>query len=119
MVEYKSDLSRRLETIPVTIRQVPGDGNCLFHSISVGLYYVEKKKHLRMRNQSYTKSSGDSDYNSHCNIKGDDYGYGDYDGDGDGDDEYEFECSAMQGTTCKVGIFTSNCSKYVNTSSRY
>ena len=29
-----------------TVRQVPGDGNCLFHSLSLCLYHAEKRVHL-------------------------------------------------------------------------
>jgi len=41
-VHHKS----RLQKIPVRIRQVPGDGNCLFHSLSVCLRYVENGTHF-------------------------------------------------------------------------
>ena len=34
---------------PVTIRQVPGDGNCLFHSISVAWAHATNGTHLEMR----------------------------------------------------------------------
>ena len=36
-------------TDPCQIRQVPGDGNCLFHSISVGLGYVVNGTHVDMK----------------------------------------------------------------------
>ena len=32
--------SKQLHSIPVQIRQVPGDGNCLFHSIAICLYHA-------------------------------------------------------------------------------
>jgi len=35
----------KLETNPVRCRQVPGDGNCLFHSLVVCLNWVEEGKH--------------------------------------------------------------------------
>ncbi|KAL7519239.1 hypothetical protein ACHAWX_004024 [Stephanocyclus meneghinianus] len=37
-----------LSSVPVRIRQVPGDGNCLFHSIAVGLSRVEEGIDLDM-----------------------------------------------------------------------
>jgi len=33
-------------TYPVIIRQVPGDGNCLFHAIAVALYKSQRGRHL-------------------------------------------------------------------------
>ncbi|KAL7447287.1 hypothetical protein ACHAXM_010883 [Skeletonema potamos] len=40
---------RNLLSIPVEIRQVPGDGNCLFHSIAACLFYTENDgMHLPM-----------------------------------------------------------------------
>lgn len=41
---------QRILNTPVQIRQVPGDGNCLFHSIAATLYYVNNNcdKHLPM-----------------------------------------------------------------------
>eukprot|EP00986_Skeletonema_menzelii_P007899 scaffold3163_cov134-Skeletonema_menzelii.AAC.2 len=33
---------QNLVSIPVEVRQVPGDGNCLFHSIAACLHYTEK-----------------------------------------------------------------------------
>ena len=38
----------KLLNIPVACRQVPGDGNCLFHSIASCLYYAEYNNHLPM-----------------------------------------------------------------------
>lgn len=58
---YKSKKSKEIESTPVIIRQVPGDGNCLFHSLSVGLNYVEKRRHLYMKNQLLSPNWGDSD----------------------------------------------------------
>jgi len=63
---YKSMQSRDIETMPVLIRQVPGDGNCLFHSLSVGLNFVEKKKHLDMNNNH------ESQYDIHDELELDD-----------------------------------------------
>ena len=53
---YKSKNSRDIETTTVIVRQVPGDGNCLFHSLSVGLNYVERKKHFYMKNSILSSS---------------------------------------------------------------
>eukprot|EP00984_Skeletonema_dohrnii_P008173 scaffold3004_cov119-Skeletonema_dohrnii-CCMP3373.AAC.3 len=40
---------RNLRTTPVEIRQVPGDGNCLFHSIAACLHHTENEgQHLPM-----------------------------------------------------------------------
>ena len=47
--------SRRYKTLhhtPVTIRQVPGDGNCLFHSIATCLAYATNGTHVCMRDTS-------------------------------------------------------------------
>ena len=33
-----------LLAVPVEVRQVPGDGNCLFHSIAAALHYTENKE---------------------------------------------------------------------------
>lgn len=33
--------------VPVRVRQVPGDGNCLFHSISLCLYHAKNRRHFR------------------------------------------------------------------------
>ena len=38
----------KLLNVPVACRQVPGDGNCLFHSIASCLYYAEYNNHLPM-----------------------------------------------------------------------
>mmetsp|Transcript_29509 Transcript_29509/g.53537 ORF Transcript_29509/g.53537 Transcript_29509/m.53537 type:complete len:480 (-) Transcript_29509:148-1587(-) len=38
----------KLLNVPVQIRQVPGDGNCLFHSIAACLHHVENGTHLPM-----------------------------------------------------------------------
>ena len=43
---YKSLHTRKLPEVECVIRQVPGDGNCLFHSISTALSWVEDRKHL-------------------------------------------------------------------------
>jgi hypothetical protein len=37
--------------LPVRVRQVPGDGNCLFHSISTCFAYSVNETHLDMRNR--------------------------------------------------------------------
>lgn len=39
----------RLHNSPATIRQVPGDGSCLFHSISTCLFQATNSTHLDMR----------------------------------------------------------------------
>ncbi|KAL3800632.1 hypothetical protein HJC23_006094 [Cyclotella cryptica] len=44
----RSKLYASLSSTPVRIRQVPGDGNCLFHSIAVGLCRVEEGRELDM-----------------------------------------------------------------------
>ncbi|KAL9179657.1 hypothetical protein ACHAXT_008947 [Thalassiosira profunda] len=36
----------RLLSVPCQIRQVPGDGNCLFHSVAACLHRVERGEHL-------------------------------------------------------------------------
>eukprot|EP00578_Thalassiosira_sp_NH16_P024295 CAMPEP_0181100546 /NCGR_PEP_ID=MMETSP1071-20121207/13251_1 /TAXON_ID=35127 /ORGANISM="Thalassiosira sp., Strain NH16" /LENGTH=442 /DNA_ID=CAMNT_0023183283 /DNA_START=115 /DNA_END=1443 /DNA_ORIENTATION=+ len=38
----------RVLSVPVRIRQVPGDGNCLFHSIAACLHHVSNGTHLPM-----------------------------------------------------------------------
>lgn len=38
--------TRNLDQFDVVIRQVPGDGNCLFHSLSTALSWVEDRTHL-------------------------------------------------------------------------
>ena len=43
---YKSLHTRKLPGVECVIRQVPGDGNCLFHSISTALSWVEDRRHL-------------------------------------------------------------------------
>ena len=69
---YKSNLSKNIENIPVIIRQVPGDGNCLFHSLSVALIFVEKKKHLQIKNRKAITSTrgGNDDVNIHSSCNG-------------------------------------------------
>jgi len=42
----KSHNTKSFEKVPMIIRQVPGDGNCLFHSLSVGLSVVEEGRHI-------------------------------------------------------------------------
>lgn len=41
-----------LEKVPVQIRQVPGDGNCLFHSIATCLCYAVRGSHINMKDTS-------------------------------------------------------------------
>lgn len=43
---------RTLHHVPVAIRQVPGDGNCLFHSIATCLAYAANGTHVCMRDPS-------------------------------------------------------------------
>jgi len=47
---------QQLENIPVQIRQVPGDGNCLFHSIATCLAYALRGHHICMKDTSDLKS---------------------------------------------------------------
>lgn len=42
----------RILDVPVAIRQVPGDGNCLFHSISACLHHAANGTHLPMDSHS-------------------------------------------------------------------
>eukprot|EP00559_Dactyliosolen_fragilissimus_P008121 CAMPEP_0184872182 /NCGR_PEP_ID=MMETSP0580-20130426/41137_1 /TAXON_ID=1118495 /ORGANISM="Dactyliosolen fragilissimus" /LENGTH=403 /DNA_ID=CAMNT_0027374933 /DNA_START=43 /DNA_END=1254 /DNA_ORIENTATION=+ len=53
----RSKAFRNLSNIPVTIRQVPGDGNCLFHSLSACLSLVESGKHISMRRNTIENAS--------------------------------------------------------------
>lgn len=43
---FKSKHTKQLKDTEVVIRQVPGDGNCLFHSLSTALSWVEDRVHL-------------------------------------------------------------------------
>ena len=43
---------RTLHHVPVAVRQVPGDGNCLFHSIATCLAYAANGTHVCMRDPS-------------------------------------------------------------------
>lgn len=43
---YYSKGTKNLEEQPVYVRQVPGDGSCLFHACSAALSWVEDKEHL-------------------------------------------------------------------------
>lgn len=36
----------KLEDFPALVRQVPGDGNCLFHAVAVSLSRAEKGRHM-------------------------------------------------------------------------
>ncbi|KAL7528439.1 hypothetical protein ACHAWF_002558, partial [Thalassiosira exigua] len=38
--------------VPVIIRQVPGDGDCLFHAVAISLNLIESERHLRMDSQT-------------------------------------------------------------------
>eukprot|EP00554_Chaetoceros_debilis_P011574 CAMPEP_0194128382 /NCGR_PEP_ID=MMETSP0150-20130528/61023_1 /TAXON_ID=122233 /ORGANISM="Chaetoceros debilis, Strain MM31A-1" /LENGTH=587 /DNA_ID=CAMNT_0038822367 /DNA_START=203 /DNA_END=1966 /DNA_ORIENTATION=- len=51
---------------PVYVRQVPGDGNCLFHSITVALALVENRTHVDMSfdNDNYGDGNGDGNGNN-------------------------------------------------------
>jgi hypothetical protein len=40
---------QELETVPVQVRQVPGDGNCLFHSVATCLSYAIHGTHVSMK----------------------------------------------------------------------
>mmetsp|Transcript_2423 Transcript_2423/g.3497 ORF Transcript_2423/g.3497 Transcript_2423/m.3497 type:complete len:392 (+) Transcript_2423:112-1287(+) len=42
----------RLSLVPVSVRQVPGDGNCLFHSITAGLCLALNGTHVSMRDMA-------------------------------------------------------------------
>lgn len=46
-----------LPLIPVTIRQVPGDGNCLFHSIAATLSLAVNRTHVSMSDTSLLRSN--------------------------------------------------------------
>mmetsp|Transcript_24608 Transcript_24608/g.34729 ORF Transcript_24608/g.34729 Transcript_24608/m.34729 type:complete len:468 (-) Transcript_24608:86-1489(-) len=52
----KSRRFKTLEHIPVKIRQVPGDGNCLFHSISTCLNYQTNGTQLSMKTSKHMAS---------------------------------------------------------------
>lgn len=43
---YSSKSTKNLEQQAVYVRQVPGDGSCLFHACSAALSWVEDKEHL-------------------------------------------------------------------------
>lgn len=43
---YNSPMTRHLKNVQVIVRQVPGDGNCLFHSLCTALSWVEEGVHL-------------------------------------------------------------------------
>lgn len=45
---------RTLHTRRVRVRQVPGDGNCLFHSLSTCLIRAERRAHVDMRDDAET-----------------------------------------------------------------
>lgn len=47
----------QLCTVPVRIRQVPGDGNCLFHSISLCLRHAVNGTHWNMRTTTTTTTT--------------------------------------------------------------
>eukprot|EP00565_Helicotheca_tamesis_P003256 CAMPEP_0185727904 /NCGR_PEP_ID=MMETSP1171-20130828/3448_1 /TAXON_ID=374046 /ORGANISM="Helicotheca tamensis, Strain CCMP826" /LENGTH=328 /DNA_ID=CAMNT_0028396549 /DNA_START=228 /DNA_END=1212 /DNA_ORIENTATION=- len=47
----------KLSTLPVSVRQVPGDGNCLFHSISAGLCLALNGTHVCMRDITSLRSN--------------------------------------------------------------
>jgi hypothetical protein len=48
---------------PVYIRQVPGDGNCLFHSIAVSLTLLSNRTHVDMNSLPSTSSTDSSSKN--------------------------------------------------------
>ena len=48
----RSRRCQQLEKVPVQIRQVPGDGNCLFHSIATCLSYAVHGTHICMKDTS-------------------------------------------------------------------
>jgi len=54
-----------LDRKPVTIRQVPGDGNCLFHSLSACLSLVESGRHVPMRRRLVLAGRDEKNINSH------------------------------------------------------
>ena len=49
---------------PVVVRQVPGDGNCLFHSLTVALAVMQNRTHLDL---AHTGLSSSSTYSSTSN----------------------------------------------------
>lgn len=48
---FKSKMTKNLEQQAVYVRQVPGDGSCLFHACSAALSWVEDKEHLHYTDQ--------------------------------------------------------------------
>lgn len=53
-----------LNHTPVTIRQVPGDGNCLFHSLSTCLSRIESGIHVSMRRRHVLSGMSGKNQNS-------------------------------------------------------
>ena len=49
---------------PVIIRQVPGDGNCLFHSLTVALAVMQNRTHLDLAHTGLSSSSTSSSTSS-------------------------------------------------------
>jgi hypothetical protein len=64
-----SPLTPQLKDKTVTIRQVPGDGNCLFHSLSTALCWVEEGVHLDY-DQGYQSSTTMRKGKRHCSKYG-------------------------------------------------
>jgi hypothetical protein len=58
---YKSMHTRGLDKLEVLVRQVPGDGNCLFHSLSTALSWVEDRVHLDFDESSSSSSCAEKD----------------------------------------------------------
>mmetsp|Transcript_10971 Transcript_10971/g.15809 ORF Transcript_10971/g.15809 Transcript_10971/m.15809 type:complete len:354 (-) Transcript_10971:482-1543(-) len=48
-------VEERSEYLMCQVRQVPGDGNCLFHSVSACLSMAENKTHIDMRNTTHLR----------------------------------------------------------------
>uniref|UniRef100_A0A7S2PB71 OTU domain-containing protein n=1 Tax=Leptocylindrus danicus TaxID=163516 RepID=A0A7S2PB71_9STRA len=48
-VDDDADYLQNLEIGKFRVRQVPGDGNCLFHSLSLCLHYAERQSHFPLK----------------------------------------------------------------------
>ncbi|KAL9185088.1 hypothetical protein ACHAXT_002865 [Thalassiosira profunda] len=54
-----SDAAEELD-IPVCIRQVPGDGDCLFHAVAISLSLIQGRRHSRMDNNESLRELKDT-----------------------------------------------------------
>lgn len=64
---YQFHRQHRLD-LPVKIRQVPGDGNCLFHSISLCLYYAKNKKQWKFNKNNNGQNNQNNNNNNNNNA---------------------------------------------------